>query len=233
MPHTGEIQRKLSKLQAVNIVLRGAREQPVSDLVEDATNDSLVAEQVIDEHSLAWQSLGMFNNTFERDLVPATVASGSINIGDVILPNNTLMVTSWSRDIRMLIDAREDAGSLKLYNLEFEEETFDFSDKDCVTVRMILQLDWDDLSSLQQRAIADAAAEEYQMAVFGSQPMDAKLTRRASISRAQARAENARKMRPNLFSNSRSTGGRAGARAVARPYFTEGDGSTIHRRTGR
>ncbi len=228
MPHEGGIQRKLSKTQAVNIVLRGAREQPVSSLDDDVTNESLIAEQVLDEWSVHIQALGLHNNVFERDLEPATVASGNIKVGDIVLPPNTMVVVSWGQDLRLLVDAQEDSGSLKLFDLE--KETFDFSDFACVTLRLTLQLDFDDLSVLQQRSITDQAAHEYQMAVIGSREMNAMLSARASRSRAEARAENVRKMRPNLFSNSRSNIGRASARSLVRPWWAEGDGRQINRR---
>ena len=222
------IQRKLTKTQAVNIVLRGAREHPISSIDDDAINESLIAEQVLDEWSLQIQGLGLYNNTFERDFTPATASSPGIAIGDVVLPPTAISVTPWGPSIRLLADARENAGNLKLYDLE--DETFNFSALGMVTVRLILQLDWDDLSALQQRSVADQAAQEYQMAVVGSPSMDAVLTGRARRSRAEARAENIRKMRPNLFSNSRSNLGRASTRSVVRPWWPEGDGSESARR---
>ena len=228
MPHIGGIQRKLSKLQAVNIILRGAREHPVSSLDDDKLNETLIAEQVLDEWNLQIQALGLFNNTFDQIITPATVASSGIVIGDVILPPNTTSVRSWGRQFRFLVDAREDQNNLKLYDLE--DETFDFSDQSEMNVYVMLLLDFDDLSALQQRSITDGAAQEYQMATIGSQQMDNVLTSKALRSRAEARAENIRKMRPNLFANSRSNLGKAGSRSVIRPYWGEGDGRAITQR---
>lgn len=228
MPHTGGIQRKLSKLQAVNIILRGAREQPVSSLDDDAINETLIAEQVLDEWNLQHQALGLFNNTFERTLKPETVASTGITIGDILLPPNTLNVRSWGPDLRWLVDAREDEGNLKLFDLE--DEVFDFSDKSEIMLLFVLFLDFDDLTALQQRSITDGAAQEYQMATIGSTSMEQMLQRKALRSRAEARAENIRKMRPNLFSNSRSNIGRASVRSVIRPWWAEGDGRAIFKR---
>lgn len=228
MPHTGGIQRKLSKLQAVNIILRGAREHPVSSLDDDTTNETIIAEQVLDEWSLQHQAIGLFNNTFEQTLSPATVASTGITIGDIILPPNTLSARSWGPTMRHLIDAREDEGNLKLYDLE--DETFDFSALASITLLLILFLDFDDLSALQQRAVTDQAANEYQMAVVGSREMNRMLESRGLRSRAEAKAENIRKMRPNLFSNSRSNIGKASVRGVIRPWWAEGDGRAIFNR---
>lgn len=228
MPHTGDIQRKLDKLRAVNIILRGAREHPVSSLDDDKINETLIAQDILDERNLQIQALGLFNNTFDQIIVPATVASSGIVIGDVILPPNTLSARSWGQQFRFLVDAREDQGNLKLYDLE--DETFDFSTQSQMNVYLILFLDFDDLSALQQRVIADEAAQEYQMATVGSTTMNNVLTAKALRSRAEARAENIRKMRPNLFANSRSNLGKAAARSVTRPYWGEGDGRAITQR---
>lgn len=228
MPHTGDIQRKLSKLQAVNIVLRGAREHPVSSLDDDTTNETIIAEQVIDEWNLQHQAIGLFNNTFEQSLSPATVASTGITIGDIILPPNTLSIRSWGQNLRILVDARESEGNLKLYDLE--DETFDFSSIANFTLLLILLLDFEDLTAIQQRAITDQAATEYQMATIGSRDMNRMLESRGLRSRAEAKAENIRKMRPNLFSNSRSNIGRASVRSVVRPWRVEGDGRAIYNR---
>lgn len=222
------IVRKLTKLEGVNIILRGAREHPVSSLDTDKINESLLALQVLNEWLLQEQAKGLFNNTFERDFVAATAVDGDVNVGDIVLPINTLYATPWGQDLRLLADPREDKGILKLFNLE--DETFDFTTQTEVTIRLVLCIEWDQLSPLQQRSIADQAAQEYQMDVHGSNSMDQKLTQRAGRSRAEARAENMRKMRPNLFNNSRSNLGRAGVRGVLRPYWPEGDGRLNNRR---
>lgn len=222
--------RKLTKLEAVNILLRNSREHVVSSLETDKTNESLLAEQVLDNWDLNLQAIGLFNNTFERDLEPATVVSTGIKVGDVVLPPNTLEVEAWGQHINRLFDAREDKGNLKLFNLETTEETFDFSDFACVTVKMVLMLDYDDLSAKQQNSIAYQAAVEYQMNVVGSDSVDRMLRGFAARFRAEARAENMRKKKANLFTTSRSNLGRAGARSVVRNYFPAGDGSQKTRR---
>jgi hypothetical protein len=220
--------RKLSKLEAVNIVLRGAREHPVSSLDDDATNETLVAEQVIDEWNLDLQALGLHNNTFEQTLTAATAASTGINVGDVVLPPNTMSVRSWGTDLDWKVDAREDEGNLKLYDLE--DETFDFSTKTEITLLLMLFLNFDDLTALQQRAIADQAAHEYQMFVVGSSTMNDILSARARRSRAQARSENIRKMRPNIFTNARSNLAASAARAVVRRWWAQGTGRRLYNR---
>jgi hypothetical protein len=213
--------RKLSKLEAVNIMLRAAREAPVSSLDEDAINESEIAVQLLDEWTLHEQAKGLYNNTFERDFTPDSN-------DEIILPPTTLYVTAWGKDMRLLVDAQEDGADLKLYNLE--DEDFDFSDNVDVTLRLILHLDFEQLSPLQQRSIAAQAAHEYQMDTVGSTTMDQILRARASRARAEARAENIRKMRPNLFNNSRSNMGRAQTRTVMRPWWAEGDGRLTNRR---
>lgn len=219
--------RKLTKLEAVNIILRGAREHPVSSLDEDNTNESLLALQILNEWLLQIQAIGLFNNTFERDFVPSTVTTTSIAIGDIVLPPNTLYATPWGQQMRFLADGREDNGLLKLYDLE--NETFDFSACSSVTIRFVLCLEFADLSAIQQRAIADQAAHEYQMSVLGSQSMNLMLQQRANRSRAESRAENIRKMRPNHANNFRSNIGRSN-KTTLRPWWTESDGRQVNRR---
>ena len=219
------VSSSLTKTEAVNILLRAAREHPVASLTSDTTNESLVAVQVLDEWDLRQQALGLYNNTFEREFTPDSS-------DEIVLPENTLFVTGWGRSLRLLLDMRVDTegdGKLKLYNVE--DNDFDFADQTSVCVSIVEKLEFTQLSPLQQRGIIDQAAVEYQMAVVGSREMNRHLQIIATRARAEARAENIRKMRPNAFNNSRSNLSRAGARVgTSRSWHPESDGSQANRR---
>lgn len=219
------VSSSLTKIEAVNIILRSAREFPIASLTSDTTNESLMAEQVLDEWDLREQAKGLFNNTFEREFTPDSD-------DEIVLPENTLYITGWAQSLRLLLDMKLDTegdGKLKLWNLE--DNDFDFSDKTAVCVQIVEKLPFVELSPLMQLSIIYQAAQEYQMAVVGSRDMNRHLLLIAGRSRAEARAENIRKMRPNMFNNSRSNLSRAQARvSVSRSWSPESDGSQRNRR---
>lgn len=219
------VSSSLTKLEAVNIILRAAREHPVASLTDDTTNESLIAEQVLDEWDLREQAKGLYNNTFEREFTPDSA-------DEIVLPENTLYITGWGQSLRLIVDMKIDTdgdGKLKLWNIE--DNDFDFSDQTTVCTRIVEKLPFNELSPLMQRAITDQAAVEYQMAVVGSTEMHRHLSTIAARSRAEARAENMRKTRANAFNNSRSNLSRAQARvSTSRSWYPESDGSQANRR---
>ena len=213
---------RLTQLEAVNIVLRGARESPVSSLDEDVINEVLQALQILDEWDLDIQSGGLYTNTFEEDFVPD--ANKHIDLSP-----QTMFVTGWGRDLRKELNFVEEDNILRLFDIEFN--TTEFTDP-CVTVRIYLRLDFENgLTHKQQRWIVDEAAKEYQMVMVGSRDMNAILTTKAARARASARRENMNQMRPNMFNNSRSNLARSQARFVTRSWLPESDGQRQFRRS--
>ena len=60
----------LSKLEAVNRILRSAGEFPVNTLAS-TSNDTLLAEQVLDEQTLYMNMEGNLQNTVYTTMTPA------------------------------------------------------------------------------------------------------------------------------------------------------------------
>lgn len=219
---------RLSQLQAVNIVLRAARESPVSSLDEDVINEVLQALQILDEWDLDVQTNGLYTNTFQQDLIPDTTT------GFIDLSPNVLYVTGWGRDIRRELNYIEENGVLRLFDIENNTTVFNTGDAQVTSmfIRVYMRLDFENgLTYKQQRWIVDEAAREYQQVTVGSRSMDESLRVRANRSRAMARRENMTQMRPNMFNNSRSNLSRAQARTVIRAWLPESDGDRTFRRT--
>lgn len=218
---------RLTQLQAVNIVLRAARELPVSDLDEQTLNEVLLAVQILDEWDLTVQSPGLYTNTFEEEFTPDETT------GEINLSPNTIFVTAWGQSLRRELTFQEDSNVLKLYDIERPEDPFDFSDDTTLCLRYFLRVDFEDgLTHAQQRWIVDEAAREYQMATVGSTSMDAILQQKAARSRAMARRENMMATRANAFNNSRSNLARSQARVAPRAWLPESDGQRQYRRSG-
>jgi len=218
---------RLSQLQAVNIVLRAARESPVSSLDEDVINEVLQALQILDEWDLDIQSNGLYTNTFQQDLEPDEE-------GHIDLSPNVMYATGWGRDIRRELNFVEEDGVLRLFDIENNTTIFNTGDAQVTSmfIRVYVRLDFENgLTHKQQRWIVDESAREYQMVTVGSRSMDEFLRVRAARSRAKARRENMTQMRPNMFNNSRSNLSRAQARTVIRAWLPEGDGDRTFRRT--
>ena len=215
------VSNRLTRLQAVNICLRGARETPVSSLDEDQINEVTQALQILDEHDMDVQSTPLYTNTYEIEYTPD-------DDGHIDLPPSTLFVTGWGQSIRRDLHFQEEDNILRLYDID--ARTSDFSDDPTIYVRISIRLDFEEgLTYRQQRWIADGAAHEYQMAVMGSASMNQILEQKAARSRMKARAENMRQMKPNMFTNSRSNMARAQARLTPRPWLVEGDGQRYNR----
>lgn len=219
---------RLTQLEAVNIVLRGARETPVSSLDTDNINEVLQALQILDEWDLDIQTNGLYTNTFQQDLTPDPTT------GFIDLSPNVLYVTGWGRNIRRELNYIEENGTLRLFDIENNTTIFNTGDAQVTSmfIRVYMRLDFENgLTYKQQRWIVDESAREYQMVTVGSRSMDEALRVRAARSRAMARRENMTQMRPNMFNNSRSNLSRAQARTVIRAWLPESDGDRTFRRT--
>lgn len=214
---------RLTQLEAVNIVLRGARETPVSTLDTDNINEVLVALQILDEHDLDIQSGGLYTNTFEIDFTPDAIT------GKIDLSENIVYVRAWGKDMRRELNMVEEGGTWRLFDIENNTTVFDIGID--ISIRLYMRLDFENgLTHKQQRWIVDLAAVEYQMVTVGSNSMNAMLSQKASRSRASARRENFNQMQPNIFSNGRSNLSRAIARSTPRAWTPESDGQRRFRR---
>jgi hypothetical protein len=200
----------MTKLEAVNRILRAAREHPVSALGSSTENDTLMAEQILDEVLRREQMTGLHVNTAESSFTPDAATDR------VELPVNTLQVKGWNQHADRNYFHREDAGATYLYDAD--ESRFTFPDDETVYVRITQALDFAELPLHHQFSIADQAAVEYQMATLGSTTLHQYLQGLAARSRAIARAYDMRSRPRNQFQDGRSVGPRSGSMWVPRSW---------------
>lgn len=211
----------LSKLEAVNRILRASNEHPVSTLGQTTINETLVAEQVLDEINKQWQAVGLHCNTDHQDLTP-----DPDNGFKVVLPDETLQVFGDGpmlyRDLAH-IEVNGETLLVDVTPLESEDDngfpssTTSFETDASVQVRLTLLKEFENLPIPIQYGIADEAAVQYQMSTQGNLQLNMVLMDRAMKSRALARAYDQRMRPKNQFIHSRSPLGRLG-RAVPRAW---------------
>ena len=188
----------LTKLDAVNRILRGASENPVSSLEDTLINETLMAESVLDEINIKEQMVGLHNNTVVIEMEP--------DVDDhIILPDTTLQVYAWylpdggksSLEYRLSTQ-----GDNPTYLFDVENNTIEFDES--IVVKYTQLVDFDDLPTAQQFRITDMAAQVYQMAVQGDRMTNDMLQSIALHSRAVGRAADMREYRANAFLTGRS-----------------------------
>lgn len=186
----------LSKLDAVNRMLRASGEQAVSTLIT-ISGEALLAEQILDEVTLEKQITGTAANTFEAKLVPdangeITVSNNTLHLDTVGAHANTDVVLKGTNPTRLYW--RMQGNVIK--------NTYDFSSlslSEGLHVRFVLKQDFAELPVAQQFDITDEAARRYQMLTMGDTTTDGMLRQRAATSRAIARAEDMRTQNPSIF----------------------------------
>lgn len=152
----------LSKLDAVNIVLSGIGEDPVSSL-SSGLPDAEAAERALDAANREIQEKGWHCNTDEEVVLTPTTGN------EIKLPEDTLRVdssgTSKDRDVVQ-------RGN-RLYDRD--NQTFTFTEN--ITCKVITLLDFEDLPYALANFIAWTAAGKYEMQSLGSTAMSAWIQR--------------------------------------------------------
>lgn len=197
----------LTKLEGVNRILRGAREHPVSSLGASTINDTLLAEQILDEILIREQNPGQHVNT----------TNASFDVDDdglIVLPSNTLAVQGWNQHVQRNYFHKEVDGQVLLFDGDETPATSDFSsagaDTATVYVRITQGMAFEDMPSTHQFSIVDQAAVEYQESVLGDTALGQRLEARAGRSRAISRAFDMRMRRHNQFKSGREQAPRMG-----------------------
>lgn len=176
-----------TKLTAVNRILRGGGENPVSSLAS-TSGDALMAEAILDEVNLECQLSGLACNTEEVEVAPdvngnVAIAANALHVEAFNIPGKFVTV----RGVPPL-----------LYNVTDGTNVFTESS---IKMKIVSGLSYDELPFAQQVAIADEAAQRYQMLVVGDGGMNQVLMGIWQQSRARARAQDVRERRPNVFKN--------------------------------
>ena len=153
----------LSKLQAVNRMLRAASELPVNSLDTSGVSDTDVAISILEERSISLQIEGKYWNTETQTLLPDL--DGKIALASNVL--NVIPVNEWAnRNITMR------AG----FAYDIDENSNVFSDDtDGIDFQVVYNLPFADIPTYAQFLIADSAAREYQARVVGDANVDQNL----------------------------------------------------------
>lgn len=174
----------LTKLDAVNRILRAAGEYPVSTLAGSDINDTTLAESVLDEVSLKIQLQNVDFNYVQRTLSPDAD-------GHIYLPDGTLGCEGAGADFGRRLTLK----GLQLYDLDNDTGVFDAD----VVCRVRYKLLFEELETPYQFWIADVAAVEYHNQTVGDPQANQVLVGIASESRRHARAHEIRSRQANMF----------------------------------
>lgn len=197
----------LSKLDAVNRILRGAGYSPVNSLETDGVNDATVAEQVLDETNMQVQLPGIHCNTRVTTYTPD--ANGHIVIPDETLEVDTTGVSAYKNVCQ--------TGKTPTLLYDLDNETDEFEDD--LHLRIVVLIDFDELPTGTQFEVADLAAVIFQELTVGDPNLDRSLINLAVQSRVASRAANVRLSDKNLFRSSQTA---AQAARRDRNYWTGG-----------
>ena len=202
--------QKLTKLQAVNRILRGASEAPVSSLEDSPLNENLMALQLLEEYTLSEQMHGIAWNQKTREWTP------NPDTNRILLPQAVLVAEAWGRDVNRTVVEKVDKSDGQRYLFDVDEDTYEFDGP--INLRTVTGIDWDELPVAVQFHISDAAAQMYQQITQGDRQMDNILRGVAALSRAKSRSADWRAKRLNQFDDGRSNDPRRAARRVRRPW---------------
>ena len=199
----------LSKLDAINRILRASGEYPVSTLSVTGSNDVTLAIQTLDEITLQCQMTGLNCNTVEKDLLPDSS-------GIIYIPDNTLAVDTTTTDYYRNIVQR---GRTPTYLFDVDNNTNVFEIGVAVHVRITTSLEFEELPTPEQFEITDQAARMYQMATVGEMSQDKLLQEIAMMSRAKSRAADMRSRDVSAFtSNTKSSWPYIGSKRYQGPF---------------
>lgn len=171
----------LSELDAVNAMLRVIGSSPVTRLDDSGVVDAITARQCLQDASREVQARGWhFNTDLNVRLVPEPPLPGVVR-----LPPNCLQAdTADSHDLDII------ARGSCLYDRRNHTKRFSKT----LVVHMVLCLPWDDLPAYARAYICARASRQYQMAVVGSETLNASLVhdeQRTLIALKTAEARNA------------------------------------------
>lgn len=156
----------MTRLDAVNQMLISAGEGIVSDLENQGSVDTSIAEFMLDQKIVDYQMRGLANNQIKKKCK----VDSSLEIK---LPNNTL--SGWLTSTHINNDGHQIRGTIRgnppyLYNLT--DDTKDWKTDTDYYVYLVLKFDWEDMDTNVQKAISLQASREYQMLSQGDGDVD-------------------------------------------------------------
>ena len=184
----------LSKLDAVNRILRASGEYPVSTLAVTGSNDVTIAIQTLDELTLYTQMEGLNCNTTVSVLYPDSE-------GVIYIPDSTLLVDTTGVDYNRNVVQR---GRTPTYLFDVDNNTNLFAIGAPLNIKIVSALSFEELPTGGQFEITDQAARMYQMATVGEIAQDKLLSEVAFMSRVKGRAANMRSIDGSFMKNTKS-----------------------------
>lgn len=197
----------LSKLDAVNRILRSSGEYPVSTLSVTGSNDVVMAIHTLDDATLQAQLPGLNCNTVYVDVYPDSS-------GRILIDDDTVSVDTRGTDISRNIVQR---GRNPTYLFDVDNDTDQFTIGSPIKVRIVRHLKFEDLPTAEQFMVVDYAARAYQMSTVGDVNQDRILQETSIMSRALGRAADMRSIDGGFTRNTKSAWSYIGARRVQGP----------------
>lgn len=181
-------------LSAVNTVLRGINERPVSSLTPPFTTDVALALACIDEVQVEILSHGWSFNT-ESDLELVLDVDGKYAI-----PSNVLQVTLDRPFIRTNLELvpRDDAGTLRLYNKAKGQHTFVLPEG--LKATLVTLVDFEDMPQPFRRYVEIRAARAFAARLRSGEPT-AFSAEEEVRAKKELRGYEVDSTRPSVFSN--------------------------------
>ena len=199
-----------TQLEAVNHMLLMSGEHLINHLEDDSGVDSSVAEHVLSETIKSHVMRGLVNNCYYKEYVPDTN-------GYIYLPANTahaeLAEQIWSSDQSQYILASYKGNPPYLYNVTDDSADWTNLGGEKVKIKIVVNLDWEDIETPMQRAIMSTAARDYQMITQGDRAADQYLAQRESVYGAKGKAADVHQKKRSFLS------GDAGTRLASSRYF--------------
>lgn len=178
----------LSKIEAVNRILRAAGEFPVSTL-NSTSNDSLLAASVLEEQTLYANMEGSLQNTIYTEIT-------ATEDGQFVLPDSLLHIETVGPDAGILVSTRGNNPTL-LYDVVNNSTTWTNITK--LSTQQVIRLEFEDLPTQQQFAVTDHASRIYQMQTVGDVNQDNLLIQQQMASEARSKQADARSRKANFL----------------------------------
>jgi len=198
----------LTELEAVNYMLISAGEQPVAALgTADQGTDTVTAQFILnDVVTKEFQERGIDENVYETIIAAAGDNTVSLPAGTIdVYLRDLLEVTDSSGENKGQMNVTVRDG--KLFNVT--SQTNDFSAYTSKVAgqggfRLVVKvyLPFTSLNVSTRRMIMEESARRYQMLTQGASNVDAMLSGRAQLSRAQGRSNDMNNKGRNLFDGS-------------------------------
>lgn len=199
----------LSKLQAVNRILVGAGEFPVSSLTVSGANDVTIAIQCLDESTTLVQMNGTNTNTILTSVLPDE--DGKIYVSD-----NVIHVDTYGHSAGRNVAVQ---GRNPTYLIDLDNEGTDvFTVGETLYIKIVNRLDFESLETADQFYATDHAARRYQILTVGDKQSDAVLNEQLVLSRIHARSKEVRARDASFMDNTKSYWGAIGGRRRFGPW---------------